>query len=205
MLFKQRTLDQIAAGTVTRAYRRWQRPTVKPGGRLRTAVGELAIVSVAVVAEQVITEADAAQAGYATRAELLRDLGTRAGDLYQICFRLAGPDSRIALRAQAALTEDELQEISRRLQRLDAASPVGPWTIRVLELIKAHPERRAGDLAELCDHAKEWLKLNVRKLKNLGLTESLPVGYRLAPRGVAFLAWRGASSGGDRLISEQPV
>jgi hypothetical protein len=30
-------------------------------------------------------------------------------------------------------------------------------------------------------------KLNVRKLKALGLTESLEVGYRLSPRGAAFL------------------
>jgi hypothetical protein len=27
----------------------------------------------------------------------------------------------------------------------------------------------------------------VRKLKELGLTESLPVGYRLSPRGEAYL------------------
>jgi hypothetical protein len=30
-------------------------------------------------------------------------------------------------------------------------------------------------------------KLNVRKLKNLGLTESLGTGYRLSPRGAAVL------------------
>ena len=30
-------------------------------------------------------------------------------------------------------------------------------------------------------------KLNVRKLKQLGLTESLSTGYHLSPRGVAFL------------------
>ena len=33
-------------------------------------------------------------------------------------------------------------------------------------------------------------KANVRKLKGLGLTESLAVGYRLSPRGVAVLARR---------------
>ena len=31
-------------------------------------------------------------------------------------------------------------------------------------------------------------KLNIRKLKALGLTISLEVGYRLSPRGVALLA-----------------
>lgn len=34
---------------------------------------------------------------------------------------------------------------------------------------------------------KEWFKLNVRKLKNLGLTESLETGYRISPRGRALL------------------
>ena len=29
-------------------------------------------------------------------------------------------------------------------------------------------------------------KRDVRKLKELGLTESLPVGYRLSPRGRAY-------------------
>jgi hypothetical protein len=30
-------------------------------------------------------------------------------------------------------------------------------------------------------------KLNVRKLKALGLTESLEIGYRLSPRGLVFM------------------
>ena len=33
----------------------------------------------------------------------------------------------------------------------------------------------------------EALKLDVRKLKNLGLTISLRVGYELSPRGAAYL------------------
>jgi hypothetical protein len=33
-------------------------------------------------------------------------------------------------------------------------------------------------------------KLDVRKLKELGLTESLPVGYRLSPRGEFLLQRR---------------
>jgi len=34
---------------------------------------------------------------------------------------------------------------------------------------------------------KEAFKLNVRKLKNLGLTESLGTGYRISPRGRSVL------------------
>ena len=46
---------------------------------------------------------------------------------------------------------------------------------------------RAGDLAEALGRDRASFKLDVRKLKELGLTESLEVGYRLSPRGRAVL------------------
>jgi len=46
---------------------------------------------------------------------------------------------------------------------------------------------RAGDLCRMAGQDKMSFKLNVRKLKTLGLTESLEVGYRLSPRGIALL------------------
>jgi hypothetical protein len=94
---------------------------------------------------------------------------------------------RIALRANAELTAGDVQELRLRLERLDAHSKVGPWTTSVLRLIARHPELRATELAARSSFEKEWLKLNIRKLKNLGLTESLAVGYRLSPRGAALL------------------
>ena len=45
----------------------------------------------------------------------------------------------------------------------------------------------AGDLCRLVGLEMHPFKTNVRKLKTLGLTESLEVGYRLSPRGVAFM------------------
>jgi hypothetical protein len=42
MLLQRNVLDGIVAGTITLAFRRWRRPTVRAGGRLRTAAGELA-------------------------------------------------------------------------------------------------------------------------------------------------------------------
>ncbi|QDU27990.1 hypothetical protein ETAA8_30820 [Anatilimnocola aggregata] len=191
MLLKQVTLDAIARGEVTLAFRRWQRPTVKAGGRLRTAIGELAIQAVDVIQERELTPAAVRQAGYHSLDDLLAELGKRPGTLYRIQFRLAGPDTRIALREQETLAADELAELTQRLARLDAASKIGPWTERVLRLIAAHPELKAGDLAAKAKLDKEWLKLNVRKLKNLGLTESLNPGYRLSPRGEALLAFLG--------------
>ncbi len=61
----------------------------------------------------------------------------------------------------------------------------------MLELIAAHPAVRAGDLRRRPgrDELQDF-KLDVRKLKALGLTISLGVGYRLSPRGEAYRAGR---------------
>ena len=55
-------------------------------------------------------------------------------------------------------------------------------------MIADQPGVRAPDLAASVGRETKPFKIDVRKLKELGLTESLPVGYRLSPRGRAFLA-----------------
>ncbi len=70
-----------------------------------------------------------------------------------------------------------------RLSRMDSRSSHGPWTIMTLELISTRPGERAPNLAESIGMETKKFKTNVRKLKELGLTESLAVGYRLSPRG----------------------
>jgi DNA-binding IclR family transcriptional regulator len=57
-----------------------------------------------------------------------------------------------------------------------------------LALIDAHPEMRAAELARRQGLQKAHFKGRVRQLKELGLTESLRVGYRLSPRGAKVLA-----------------
>jgi hypothetical protein len=49
---------------------------------------------------------------------------------------------------------------------------------------------------------KNAFKLNVRKLKHLGLTERLEIGYPLSSRGEALLARirRGSESGGISVL-----
>ena len=76
-----------------------------------------------------------------------------------------------------------MTEIDRRLQRLDSISKHGPWTQETLDLIAANPGVRAEDLAASVGREKMPFKLDVRKLKEMGLTESLLTGYRLSPRG----------------------
>jgi hypothetical protein len=55
-------------------------------------------------------------------------------------------------------------------------------------LIADRPGVRAADLAAAEGREKLPFKADVRKLKELGLTESLEVGYRLSPRGRALLS-----------------
>ena len=188
MLFKRHALDGLADGTITVAFRRWARPRVRAGGQLRTAVGVLAVDAVDEVDFADITEDDARRAGFASLPDLLDDLATqREGRVFRIALRVAGPDPRAELRVRDALTDDELAEVERRLARLDAASRHGAWTLAVLHLIRDRPEVRAGDLAPTRGQEKLAFKRDVRKLKELGLTESLEIGYRLSARGRAVL------------------
>ena len=187
MLLRTAALERIVRGEVSLVFRRWRRPTVRTGGSLRTALGVLRIVEVAAVEESDVSAADAAAAGYVSRAALLEDLGSREGQLYRIAVEYSGADPRIALRRQDELPEADADDLLRRLARLDARSPTGPWTLPVLAEIEARPGVAAKTLAHRLGCEKDWLKPQVRKLKNLGLTVSLPVGYELSPRGRATL------------------
>jgi len=181
-------LDRIRAGEVTLAFRRWDRPRARAGGRQRTAVGELAIDAVEPVSRSAITAADAGRAGHESVAALLAELDARGdAQIWRIRLHWAGEDPRRALRERADLSADELEQLRRRLERLDRSSPHGPWTRQALELIAERPEVRAADLAESVGRDKLPFKRDVRKLKELGLTESLERGYRLSPRGHAVL------------------
>lgn len=181
---------RIEAGEITLTFRRWRRPQVVAGRLYRTVVGRLAVDDVRTVPRSAITRAEAQAAGYPSAAALLRELpGDAALPIYRIEFRLHdGPDERDDLASSADLDAADVAAITARLDRLDRASPIGPWTRETLALISDHPERRAPDLAAMVGRERDPFKLDVRKLKNLGLTLSFSVGYRLSPRGAAYLA-----------------
>jgi hypothetical protein len=190
VLIQARYRDAIVNGVVTLTFRRWKRPQVVAGNTYRTAAGRIVVDAIEVVDPDRITNADARQAGFATRAELVGELrGPPELPTYRIRIRAAAdPDPRAALAATASLTADEIDDIARRLARLDRASSHGAWTDAVLRTIAARPAVRAADLAATFGRETQPFKLDVRKLKNLGLTLSLEVGYRLSPRGEAYLA-----------------
>jgi len=186
MLLKRRFLDAIVDGSVSLVFRRWRKPTVKTGGTVKTAVGVIAIDDVTTIDASKITIRDAKRAGYPTLDALKAELAGRDGrETYRIEVRHAGDDPRIALRARLRITAAERAELLARLQRLDGGKP---WTERTLGLIAENPGVRAAELAMKVGQQTIAFKVNVRKLKSLGLTESLEVGYRLSPRGRTVLA-----------------
>ena len=83
------------------------------------------------------------------------------------------------------LDDAAIADLTKRLGRKDRGAP---WTRRVLEIIEARPETVSTELAEALDMERLQFKRRVRQLKELGLTESLERGYRLSPRGEAWLA-----------------
>ncbi len=191
MLLRRAVLEAIRDGRVDLAFRRWKRPRVLAGTRMRTALGLVEVIGVEVVERDAITEADARRAGHRSAGDLLEMLDSRdEGEIHRVELRWAGADPRVELRERDDLSSEELDQIAARLERLDHASRRGPWTRTTLELIRDRPEVRAPDLAESLGLETHPFKRDVRKLKELGLTESLEIGYRLSPRGRAVLERR---------------
>jgi hypothetical protein len=184
VLFRQDILQGIAEGRVTLAFRRWRRPPPANGSSLRTPVGVVRLDRVTVVDEGDITAEDIDRTGLS--AAQLRASLEGEGTLLRIELRLEGDDPRIGLRERLP-TEAESQGILARLARIDAAS-TSPWAIRYLQLIAGQPGIVSRVLAREVNTELPLFKRRVRQLKELGLTESLDVGYRLSPRGRAVVA-----------------
>jgi hypothetical protein len=183
MLFRHEILQGIAEGRVTLAFRRWRRAPPADGSSLRSPVGVLRLERVTVVNERDITAEDVRRTGMSS--EDLRASIAGEGTLLRIELRLAGDDPRVALR-QRLPEREELEAIVVRLARIDAASAT-PWTKQYLRLIAEQPAVVSWVLAPQVDADVPPFKRRVRQLKELGLTESLEVGYRLSPRGRAVL------------------
>jgi hypothetical protein len=192
MLVPLRLAPGIADGSVTMLLRRWSRRQAIAGRRYRTAAGMLEVEAVDLIDEQDISDDDARAAGHPDAAAARAQLRGPAGaPVTRVRFHaVRDPDPRSVLAHDDALSDEDVAAIAQRLRRMDRASPHGPWTLAALEAIAANPEVRAGDLAASAGRERLEFKRDIRKLKALGLTLSYPVGYRLSPRGEAFLARR---------------
>ncbi len=178
----------VRDGSVTLAFRRWKKQDVQPGVEFRTSSGVVRVEEVDVVDPVAITDAEAVLAGHRDADRLRSRLAPDESlPTYRVRLSYVGEDPRIALRNSADLSPDDVADLDRRLERLDQASSHGRWTIATLRQIEARPEVRAPDLAADVDRETAPYKIDVRKLKNLGLTISHRVGYELSPRGLAYL------------------
>jgi hypothetical protein len=191
MLFAGPDRDGVAEGRITAAYRRWAEPRVVEGRIYRTNAGRIEIDSVRQVNPDLISDYD--DDIFAADRQNARDVrrrlrGNDDWPTFLIKFHLVeGPDPREELAANADLSPEDLEELRTALAKLDELSRHGPWTTTTLQAIQANPATRAADLAAAAGRDTPSFKLDVRKLKNLGLTYSLETGYELTPRGKAYL------------------
>jgi biotin operon repressor len=196
VLFERRLRDGIHDGRIVLMFRRWNRCQVVAGHRYRTGSDMIEVDAVDLVTPQDIDARQADEAGYVTVKELVADLrGDEKIPLYRIRFhRVDEPDPRDELAARSELTSPELAALTAQLTRMDNSDSHGPWTRAVLSQIADHPATVSTVLADTLGWERQDFKLHVRRLKQLGLTISLDVGYRLSPRGEAYLRHRRTDS-----------
>ncbi|MDP1826875.1 MAG: ASCH domain-containing protein [Archangium sp.] len=193
MLFQKRFQAGIVDGAVRLTFRLWEKPHVKVGGRYRVhPIGVVEVNSVDRVTVADISERDARAGGFASRAELLAYMApvakaplTDATPVFRVAFVHGGDGDRVASALETRLTAEALADLVKRVGRLERD---GTWVRKVMELIGKHPRVAASQLALKLEREKEEFKIDVRKLKKLGLTQSFEVGYEVTPRGKKYLA-----------------
>jgi len=194
LLFKKPFHAGLVAGSVTLTFRRWDKPHVRAGGRYRChPIGVLEVDDVRLMRVGEIDDRDAKAAGFSDRAALLEFLrsgpkGDDVGDateVYRIALHHGGDGDRVEIALDDQLTQEDISAIASKLARLDGKEP---WTAKTLRLIAKHPRIAASQLAKKLRRETLPFKVDVRKLKKLGLTQSFEVGYEVSPRGKAFLA-----------------
>jgi len=191
MMFKAHFQPGIVGGGITTTFRYWKRPQAKAGGLQKIGtMGYIAVDAVEVVEARAIKPDDARRAGFTSLRELHEYLAPMADEdrtLYRIDFTYVGhrPD-REPDRTPAG-TDDEIAAIDKALDLRDRNSKCGPWTRQTLALVGEYPGMSSKELASRLGRDRAALKQDMRKLKKLGLTESLETGYRLSARGESYI------------------
>jgi len=188
VLFSAAAWPGLADGSITVTFRTWSKPQAKVGGRYRVGGMLLEATAVAEVSVAALTGDDAVAAGESDLTTLLKRLGQPAPDatVWRVDLRYLGIDDRIERRVIDELNDDVIAALRARLDRLDRAGGK-PWTRTTLQLIDKYPGVVSTALARHTGQDRPDFKINVRKLKEMGLTESLQIGYQLSPRGTALL------------------
>jgi hypothetical protein len=189
LLFQKRFHAGLVDGSIRLTFRRWEKPHVRPGGRYRChPIGVLQVDTVDRMSAGAITEEEARSAGFASRDELLGFMSSGpAGpvspdtEVWRVALHYGGDGDRVDIALDDKLTPEDVEKLARRLERL------GDWTVPTLRLIGRRPRVAASVLAAGLGRERDPFKVDVRKLKRLGLTQSFEVGYEISPRGRALL------------------
>lgn len=188
MLFQTRFHEPIRRGEITTTLRIWHSPRVTAGKRYAFGAGSIEVDRIREIEFDAITPALARQCGFASLVDLLKTAKHGAGQrVFLIDFHYSKKPVERAPRTPPSSVE--LDELLRRLDAMDRRA-AKPWTRQILRLIAGHPGTRATDLADTLGRERDDFKRDVRKLKTLGLTISLEVGYELSPRGRRVLEAR---------------
>jgi hypothetical protein len=189
MLFQRRFHERIRSGEITCTVRIWQSPRVKVGGRYSLGSGAIVVEGIHETRLDDITAALARRSGFASLADLLKTAKHGSGErVFVIDFHYDASTGARPRPETGAVSAEELAELVQRLEAMDGRSKIGAWTLETLRAIEARPGVLAAKLARSLGRPRDEFKRDVRKLKNLGLTFSLEIGYRLTPKGEALLA-----------------
>jgi hypothetical protein len=188
MLFKAHFHERIRSGEIGCTVRIWQRPHVKVGGRYALGAGAVVVDKIYETRLDDITPALAKRCGFTSVVDLLKTAKHGAGErVFVIEFHHDGERTHPKPETDAGSVED-LAKLAQRLEAMDRRSRSGAWTQATLRAIEARPGVLAAKLARSLGRPRDEFKRDVRKLKNLGVTFSLEIGYRLTPKGEALLA-----------------
>lgn len=84
MLIKREVLEAIRDGRIDLQFRRWSRPSVKPGSTLKTKLGLMKIGRIDDMRPEDVSLADARRAGFDDLADFRKWLSTmKQGPLFQ--------------------------------------------------------------------------------------------------------------------------
>jgi predicted transcriptional regulator len=184
MLFMYRFHPALRAGSITLTFRRWAKPHVRVGGRYRFGPDDVLVAdSLAQVRAGAIADTDARRSGFDSADTLRAELGVaKSAKVYRVEFHYErAKDERTQAALNAKLSAADVEQLSKTLERM------GAWALETLRLIEKQPHVAASKLAPQLGRERDAFKIDVRKLKRLGLTISHDVGYEISPRGRMYL------------------
>ncbi len=196
MMFKGKFHPGIKDGSITRTYRYWKRPQAVAGNFYKiNPIGHIRVTAAGPTTESRIRTAHAIASGFESRKALIEYISehkTSEATLYCVEFVYEGRRRDKEPDQTSLADDDEFDKLAKALATRDKNSGMS-WTHPTLALIGENRGASSAILAEQLGRDRAELKKDVRKLKSLGLTNSLEVGYELTDRARSYLRKRGHS------------